>query len=125
MRFARSGVAVATGFIVFSFVFAVIGPSMGAALTCIGAGLVSGYLGAKIAPSRPLIHGGATAGLVAASIIAQPVFDLGTRAIIAALAAAAVWSGAWIRAQANAARADITVEDVRRGPQGHGGEGRS
>lgn len=125
MRFARSGIAVATGFIVFSFVFAVIGPSMGAVLTSIGAGLVSGYLTAKIAPSRPFAHGGATAGLVAASLIAQPVFDLGTRAIIAALSAAAVSAGAWIRAQADAARADITVTDVRRTPAGTAGEERS
>ena len=125
MRFARSGIAVATGFVVFSFVFAAIGPSMGAVLTSIGSGLMAGYLTGKIAPSRPLLHGGAAAGLVAASMIAQPVFDLGTRAIIAALSAAAVWSGAWIRTQADAARADITVEDVRRPPQGHGGEERS
>src|SRR3954468_17997682 len=99
MRFARRGIAVVTGFIVFSFVFAVIGPSMGAVLTSIGAGLVSGYLTAKIAPSRPFAHGGATAGLVAAPLTAQPVFALGTRAIIAALSAAAVSAGAWIRAQ--------------------------
>jgi hypothetical protein len=133
MHMARSGLAIAAGFVVFSILFTVIGPTLGAILTTAAAGLMAGYLAAKIAPSRELIHGGATAGLVAASLIAQPVLPLPARILVAALAAAAITAGAWVRAQA---RVDPPVQSEAgrtfpgpshesRGHQGHGGEERS
>ena len=44
MQMARSGLAVAAGFVVFSILFTVIGPSLGAILTTAAAGLMAGYL---------------------------------------------------------------------------------
>src|SRR6478752_4298234 len=100
MRIARSGIAIAAGFLVFSIVFTLLGPSLGAVLTTAAAGLISGYLAAKLAPSHVLMHGGATAGLVAASLVAQPVLALPVRVLVAGLSALAITAGAWVRARA-------------------------
>jgi len=124
MRFVRSGIAIATGFMVFSFLFAVIGPGLGAILTTAAAGAMAGYLAAKLAPSRELAHGGATAALVAASLLAQPAFPIGVRILVAALAIVAISAGAWIRANARIDRPEDMTADSRR-PPGDGGEERS
>jgi hypothetical protein len=114
MHLLRSGVAVAAGFTVFSLLFAVLGPGLGAVLTTLAAGLMAGYLTAKIALARELIHGGATAGLVAASLVVQPVLNLPVRLLVAAMAVAAITAGAWIRAHARLNRSDNLVEGDRR-----------
>src|SRR5690242_16821838 len=101
---ARSGIAVAAGFAVFSVVLALLGPGLGAVLTTTAAGLIAGYLTAKIAMRRELVHGGATAGLVAASLVIQSAFPLGVRMLVAVLGAIAISAGAWIRGQARMAR---------------------
>lgn len=124
MRFVRSGIAIAAGFMVFSFLFAILGPGLGAVLTTAAAGALAGYLTAKIAPSRELAHGGATAGLVAASLLAQPAFPLGIRMVVAALAVVAISAGAWIRANARIDRPENMTADSQRLP-GAGGEERS
>jgi hypothetical protein len=100
MHFARSGIAVAAGFAVFSGLFALLGPTLGAILTTVAAGLMSGYLTAKLAQRRGLAHGGATAGLVAATLVVQPVLPVPARLLIAAMAVATITAGAWIRANA-------------------------
>src|SRR5215203_1812270 len=132
MHMARSGLAIAAGFAAFSIVFRVIGPSLGAILTTGGAGVMAGYLAAKIAASRELIHGAATAGLVAASLIVQPVLPLPARVLVAALAAAAIIAGAWVRAHARiesvhleAGRGLPRPSQESRSHQGRGGEERS
>ena len=130
---ARSGLAVAAGFVVFSVLFTVIGPSLGAILTTAAAGLMAGYLTAKIASGREMAHAGATAGLVAASLVAQPVLPLPVRIFVAALAAAAISAGAWVRVHArvdppdNADPRGAVSAPPRdsRDPDGHGGEERS
>src|SRR3954467_8817436 len=104
MRFVRSGIAVAAGFLVFSVIFAVLGPSLGAVLASAGAGVMGGYLTAKLASAHELAHGGTTAGLVAASILAQSAFPLGVRVTVAVLAVVAISAGAWIRANAKVDR---------------------
>jgi hypothetical protein len=138
MQFARSGMAVAIGFAIFSGLFAVIGPSLGAVLTTIAAGVMAGYLTAKIARNREMVHGGATAGLVAVSLVPQSVLTLPARLLVAAIAVAAISGGAWVRAQSRILRDDTVGErdqsrlrphpqgeDLsRRSPQGEGGEGR-
>jgi hypothetical protein len=114
VRFVRSGIAVAAGFAVFSVLFAVLGPNLGAILTTGAAGLMAGYLTAKIALTRELLHGGATAGLVSASLIAQPVLPLPARLLVAAMAAAAITAGAWVRANARVDRpGNVTEGDNR------------
>jgi hypothetical protein len=132
MEMARSGLAVAAGFVVFSVLFTLIGPSLGAILTTAAAGLMAGYLAAKIAGWREVTHGGATAGLVAASLIFQPVFTLPARIVIAVLAAAAITAGAWVRMHARLSLPDTSASQRTvanpprdsRGHQGHGGEER-
>jgi hypothetical protein len=89
---------------VFSSLFALLGPGLGAVLTTIPAGLMAGYLTGKIAQTRELMHGGATAGLVAASIVVQPVLTLPARVMVAALAVATITAGSWVRGQARMAR---------------------
>lgn len=133
MRFVRSGIAVAAGFLVFSAIFAVLGPSLGAVLASAGAGVMGGYLTAKLASAHELAHGGTTAGLVAASILAQAAFPLGVRVVVAALAVVAITAGAWIRANAkidrpgnaDAERPWSGPPEESRSPQGDGGEERS
>jgi hypothetical protein len=123
MHLVRSGIAVAAGLMVFSIVFAVLGPGLGAILTTAAAGLMAGYLTAKIAGARELTHGGAAAGLVAASLLAQPAFAFGIRIVVAALAVIAISAGAWIRANATMHGPEqISAEGH---PQGTGGEERS
>ncbi len=128
MQFARSGIAVAAGFAVFSVLFAVLGPSLGAVLTTIAAGVMAGYLTAKIARGREMLHGGATAVLVAASLVPQSVLTLPARLLVAAMAVAAITGGAWVRAQGrmhgpeSVGSGDQSLS--RRSPQGEGGEGR-
>src|SRR5689334_21366024 len=100
MHLARSGISVAAGFAVFSVLFTLLGPSLGAVLTTLGAGLMGGYLTAKLAGWQEMAHAGATAGLVAASILAQPALNLPARAFVAALAVAAITAGGWVRGQA-------------------------
>jgi hypothetical protein len=106
MQLVRSGIAVGAGFLVFSILFRLLGPGLGAVLTTAAAGVMAGYLTAKIAPGHELTHGGVAAGLVAASLIAQPTFPLGVRAIVAVLSAIAISAGAWIRANARIDRPD-------------------
>lgn len=121
MQFARSGIAVGAGFVIFSGLFAVIGPGMGAVLTTIAAGVMAGYVTAKIAQGREMLHGGATAALVAVSIVPQSVLTLPARLLVAAMAVAAITAGAWVRTQSRRHR----DEDLSRpSPQGEGGEGR-
>jgi len=133
MQMARSGLAVAAGFVVFSILFTVIGPSLGAILTTAAAGLMAGYLTAKIAAGREMTHAGATAGLVAASLVVQPVLALPVRMFVAALALLAISAGAWVRVHARVDPPDhaqprgavsVPPRDSR-GPHGHGGEERS
>ena len=124
MHLVRSGIAIAAGFLIFSIVFTLLGPGLGAVLTTGAAGLIAGYLTVKLAPSRAMLHGGATAGLVAASLIAQPVFTLPVRLVVSALSVVAITAGAWIRAQAQGARAENMSEHSRHA-QGGGGEERS
>ena len=130
---ARSGLAVAAGFVVFSILFTVIGPSLGAVLTTAAAGLMAGYLTAKIAAGREMTHAGATAGLVAASLVVQPVLTLPVRIFVAGLAVLAISAGGWVRVHARIDAPDHA--DSRqampgpphdsRSPEGHGGEERS
>jgi len=124
MHVVRSGIAIAAGFLIFSVVFRLLGPGLGAVLTTGAAGVIAGYLTVKLAPSRPMLHGGATAGLVAASLIAQPVFAIPVRLIVAALSVLAITAGAWIRAQARGDRSE-NMSEQSRSPQGDGGEERS
>lgn len=138
MRFVRSGIAVAAGFVIFSGLFALLGPSLGAVLTTIAAGVMAGYVTAKIARSREMLHGSATAGLVAVSLIPQSVLTLPARLLVAAMAVAAITAGAWVRGQSRRHRDDVVSEQdqrltrhspqdqdlSRRSPQGEGGEGR-
>ena len=121
MQLVRSGIAVAAGFAVFSILFAVLGPNLGAILTTLGAGLMAGYLAAKIAGSREVIHGVATAALVALSLVIQPVLTLPARILVAIMAAATIAAGSWVRANAG----PNSVDHVRRSPQGEGGKGHS
>ena len=130
---ARSGLAIAAGFVVFSILFTLIGPSLGAILTTASAGVMAGYLAAKIAASRELLHGGATAGLVAASLVVQPVLPLPARILVATLAAAAITAGAWVRMHARVGLPGHSEEQQAysgpphesRGHHGHGGGERS
>ena len=115
MRFVRSGVGIAAGFAIFSGLFAVIGPSLGAVLTTVAAGVMAGYMTAKIARDREMLHGGATAGLVALSVIPQSMLTLPARLLVAGMAAAAITAGAWIRAQSRRHRDEAAAA---------GGEGR-
>jgi len=128
MQFVRSGIAVSAGFAVFSVLFAVLGPSLGAVLTTIAAGVMAGYLTAKIARGREMLHGGATAILVAASLVPQSVLTLPARLLVAAMAVAAITGGAWVRAQGRMHGAEpVGDEDQslsRRSPEGEGGEER-
>ena len=62
--------------------------------------------------------------LVAASLIAQPVFTIPVRLIVAALSVLAITAGAWIRAQARGDRSE-NMSEQSRSPQGDGGEERS
>jgi hypothetical protein len=133
MPLARSGLAVGAGFVIFSLLFTVIGPTMGAILTTVASGLIAGYVAAKIAAWRELAHGGATAGLVAASLVFQPVLTLPARMLVATLAVAAITAGAWIRGQARVSAPDMS-EAARTEPgpprdsrdhQDRGGEERS
>ena len=128
MQFVRSGIAVAAGFAIFSGLFAVIGPSLGAVLTTIAAGVMAGYVTAKIALGREMLHGAATAGLVAVSLIPQSVLTLPARLLVAAMAVAAITAGAWVRAQSRMHRNEVVSEQdqslSRHSPQGDGGEGR-
>jgi hypothetical protein len=124
MRFVRSGIAIGAGFLVFSLVLSVLGPSMGAVLATTAGGVMAGYLTAKIASAHELLHGGAAAGLVAASILAQSAFPLGVRAFVAALAVVAISAGAWIRANAKSIRPENMAADSQR-PDDAGGEERS
>ena len=121
MPLARSGIAVAAGFAVFSILFAVLGPGLGALLTTAAAGLLAGYLTAKLALRREVVHGWATAGLVATSLLVQPVLTLPARVLVAGLAAAAITGGAWIRAQGRMLEDDVS----RQNPDGGDGEGPS
>ena len=133
MHLVRSGVAIAGGFLVFSIFFRVLGPPLGAVLTTAAAGVMAGYLAAKIAASRELLHGGATAGLVAASLVVQPVLPLPARILVAALAAAAITAGAWVRMHARFGSPGQSEEQgafsgpphESRGHHGHGGGERS
>ena len=124
MRIARSGIAIAAGFLIFSIIFTLLGPSLGAVLTTGAAGLIAGYLTVKLAPARGMLHGGATAGLVAASLIAQPIFTLSVRLIIAALSVLAITAGAWIRSRARGDRSE-NMSEHSRSAEGDGGEERS
>jgi hypothetical protein len=128
MQFVRSGIAVAVGFAIFSGLFAVIGPSLGAVLTTVAAGVMAGYVTAKLARSREMLHGGATAGLVAVSIVPQSVLTLPARLLVAAMAVAAITAGAWVRGQSRMNRDDVVSEQnqnlSRHSPEGDGGEGR-
>jgi hypothetical protein len=117
MQFVRSGIAVAAGFAIFSVLFAVLGPGLGAVLTTIAGGVMSGYLTAKIARGREMLHGIATAGLVAASLTAQSVLTLPARLLVAAIAVAAISAGAWVRAHSHV--------DQAVGPDQTGSEGLS
>ena len=123
MRFVRSGMAIAAGFVVFSIIFTILGPGLGAVLTTAAAGVFAGYLVAKVASAHELAHGGATAGLVAASVVAQTAFPLGVRIVVATLAVVAISAGAWIRAHAKIDRPENMAEDSQR-PEGEGGEER-
>jgi hypothetical protein len=114
MRFVRSGIAVAAGFVVFSILFALLGPPLGAILTTLAAGVMAGYLTAKIAQAREMMHGGATAGLVAASMIFQPVLPLPARVFVAAMAAATITAGAWVRTHARVNGPAIDAEGDKR-----------
>ena len=122
MRFVRSGIAIAAGFVVFSILFSLMGPMLGAILTTVPGGLMAGYLTAKIAQSREALHGGATAGLVAASIVVQPVLTLPARILVAAIAAAAITAGAWVRGQARMNRPEPGM-DGKQGLDGTGQRG--
>jgi hypothetical protein len=104
VHLVRSGIAVGGGFVVFSILFRLLGPNLGAILPTVAGGLMAGYLTARIAQTRELLHGGATAGLTAASLIVQPVLTLQERVLVAAIAAAAITAGAWVRGQARVAR---------------------
>ena len=129
MQLVRSGIAVGAGFAIFSVIFAVLGPGLGAVLTTLAAGLIAGYLTAKIAREKELTHGGATAGLVAASIVVQAVLSLPARLLVAGIAVAAITGGAWVRAQGRRYGAETIVDErnsmSRRGPEAGGGEGPS
>jgi hypothetical protein len=115
MHLLRSGIAIAAGFAVFSVLFTLLGPTLGALLTTVAAGLMGGYLAAKIAQRRELMHGGAAAGLVAASLVVQPVLTLPGRLLIAAVAVATMTAGAWVRASArDASQPENVVEGDRR-----------
>ena len=114
MQFARSGIAVAAGFAVFSVLFALLGPTLGAILTTVAAGLMAGYLTAKIAGAREVAHGGATAGLVAASMIVQPALPLAARILVAVIAIAAITAGAWVRGHARMDEPGTIAEGDRR-----------
>ena len=108
----------------------VIGPSLGAILTTAAAGLMAGYLTAKISSGRELTHAGATAGLVAASLVFQPVLTLPARVLVAVLAVLAISAGAWVRVHARVDSPDNAhprgavpaAPHDSRGPDGHGGE---
>jgi uncharacterized membrane protein SpoIIM required for sporulation len=96
-------------------------------LTTIAAGVMAGYVTAKIARAREMLHGGATAGLVAVSLIPQAVLTLPARLLVAAMAVAAITAGAWVRAQSRRHRDEAVTKDTdlsRRSPLGEGGEGR-
>ena len=133
MQMARSGLAVAAGFVVFSVLFTVIGPTLGAILTTGAAGVMAGYLTAKLSTSREMTHAGATGGLVAASLVFQPVLTLPVRIFVAVLAALAISAGAWVRVHARVDPPDNTDPGRAvsgpprdsRAPEGHGGEERS
>ena len=133
MQMARSGLAVAAGFVVFSVLFTVIGPTLGAILTTGAAGVMAGYLTAKLSTSREMTHAGATGGLVAASLVFQPVLTLPVRIFVAVLAALAISAGAWVRVHARVdppdnadpGRAVSGPPRESRAPEGHGGEERS
>jgi hypothetical protein len=133
MQMARSGLAVAAGFVVFSVLFTVIGPSLGAILTTAAAGLMAGYLTAKLAVRREMTHAGATAGLVAASLVVQPVLTLPVRIFVAGLAVLAISAGGWVRVHAridapgnaDSRQAKPGPPHDSRSPEGHGGEERS
>ena len=129
MQLARSGIAVGAGFAVFSVIFAALGPGLGAVLTTLAAGLIAGYLTAKIARGKELAHGGATAGLVAASLVVQAVLSLPARLFVAGIAVAAITGGAWVRAQSRTLRAETVVDQrnsmSRHSPKADGGEGPS
>ena len=97
------------------------------------AGLMAGYLTAKLAVRREMTHAGATAGLVAASLVVQPVLTLPVRIFVAGLAVLAISAGGWVRGHARIDAPDNA--DSRqampgpphdsRSPEGHGGEERS
>jgi hypothetical protein len=114
VHLVRSGIAVGGGFVVFTILFRLLGPTLGAILPTVAGGLMAGYLTAKIAQRRELLHGGATAGLTAASVIAQPVLTLSARVLVAAIAAAAITAGAWVRGQARASGPDRQVDGEER-----------
>ena len=114
MHLVRSGMAVAGGFVVFSILFRLLAPTLGAILPTVAGGLMAGYLTAKISQRRELLHGGATAGLTAASVIAQPVLTLPARVLVAAIAAAAITAGAWVRGQARVSGPDHQVDGEER-----------
>jgi hypothetical protein len=129
VQLVRSGIAVGAGFAVFSVIFAVLGPGLGAVLTTLAAGLIAGYLTAKIAGAKELTHGGATAGLVAASLVVQAVLSFPARLLVAGIAIAAITGGAWVRAQGRRLRAETIVNQhdtmSRHSPRAEGGEGPS
>ena len=128
MRWARSGLAVAAGFTIFSVLFAVLGPGLGAVLTTLAGGVMAGYLTAKIAQSRELLHGGAAAVLVAASVVSQSALTLPARILVAVIAAAAITAGAWVRSQGRLHGLDAVDGNNSLGRhtrEGEGGEERS
>ena len=113
MRWTRSAIAVAAGVSIFAILFILLGPRLGAVLTSVAAGLMSGYFTAKIALTREVLHGGATAVLVAVYVLPLPVLPFPMRVVTAALAAAAITAGAWVRGQARAAGLDELRERER------------
>ena len=124
MRLTRSGLAIAAGFVVFSLLFSALVTSLNAAIPAAAAGLFAGYLTAKIAASRELAHGGITAGLVAAWLVARLPLPLGARVFVATLAVVAITAGAWIRANARIDRPENLAAESQ-GPDARSGEERS
>jgi hypothetical protein len=121
MQFTRSGSAVAAGFFVFAVLFRLLGPGLGAILTALPAGVMAGYLTAKIASHHQMIHTGAAAGAIAGWLVFHPTLTLPARLMVAAIAVGAVTAGGWVRVHAGGEDpVQMTGGDHRSAEEGRG-----
>ena len=120
MQFTRSGSAVAAGFFVFAVLFRLLGPGLGAILTALPAGVMGGYLTAKIAGHHEMVHTGVVAGAIAAWLVFHPTLTLPARLAVAAVAVAAVTAGGWVRVHARIDPAQVGDGGGRSAEEGRG-----